>query len=110
VPTITLADILALAGHREIHWLKIDVEGMEELVLQGMDQVKNRPWILVIECIAPMSKIKVNNKWESKLERMGYTLAFFDGINQFFLDINRNNLMRHFLHPVNTFDCFKIKK
>jgi FkbM family methyltransferase len=37
VPTVTLASIAEELGESEVHWLKIDVEGLEKEVLQGWD-------------------------------------------------------------------------
>ena len=46
VPSATLTSALHFLGGREIHWLKIDVEGMEKEVLEGWDGQSLRPWII----------------------------------------------------------------
>src|SRR5271155_4834851 len=53
----TLDDILSEAGWEgeDIHFLSIAVEGGESGVLQGIDLQRWRPWILVIEAVAPNS-------------------------------------------------------
>ena len=42
VPTVTLASIAEELGEREVHWLKIDVEGLEKEVVQGWDPASLR--------------------------------------------------------------------
>jgi hypothetical protein len=106
VPTITLADILALAGHREIHWLKIDVEGMEKRVLQGLALVQNKPWILVIESTAPNSRVSTHEDWEEMVLSAGYEFAYFDGLSRFYVLKKRDEIRNKLTTPPNVFDAF----
>ena len=48
VPTVRLDHLLDLFDG-EVHWLKIDVEGMEREVLRSWGESGKRPWIRVIE-------------------------------------------------------------
>ena len=54
VNTSALANVLNMAK-RDIHWLKIGVEGMEESVLKSWAPSPIRPWIVVIESTLPNS-------------------------------------------------------
>lgn len=107
VPTITLADAVATAGNREIHWLKIDVEGMEEIVLQSTKQVENNPWIVIVECTAPMSIKCVHSSWENMLISSSYIFKYFDGINRFYEHKRSPIYNKINWFPPNTFDNFK---
>lgn len=106
VPTITLADILALAGPRDIHWLKIDVEGMEKLVLQGLVIFQNKPWVLVIESTAPNSQISTHGEFEENVLSAGYEFAYFDGLSRFYVLAELRKLKSKLLIPPNVFDAF----
>ena len=44
VPGITLAAIFNSIGPRDIHWMKIDVEGMEAKVVDGWGEAAARSW------------------------------------------------------------------
>src|ERR1700686_2823148 len=49
VQTATLSKVLEQFSRDPIHFLKIDVEGAEKLVLDGLDLEKFRPWIILVE-------------------------------------------------------------
>lgn len=85
VPVRTLNDICKqyVAG-REIHFLKIDVEGFEKSVLEGLDFTVFRPWILLIEATEPLSKVETWQEWEPQLFQSKYSFAYFDGLNRFY--------------------------
>jgi FkbM family methyltransferase len=84
VPTLTLSDVFALAGEREIHWLKIDVEGMEKQVLEGWGNHPKRPWIVVVEATLPNTQIPSHESWEQELLNRKYAFVFFDGLSRFY--------------------------
>lgn len=52
----TLANIfhLNIPQGQEIHFLKVDVEGMEEAVLKGNNWILYKPWILIVESTLPV--------------------------------------------------------
>ena len=69
---------LALFGHGwpapEVHWMKVDVEGMEASVLRGWDPSLLRPWILLVEATRPNSTEQNHPEWEHlMLEAVGGT-------------------------------------
>ena len=50
---------------KNIHFLKIDVEGMESAVLKGFNLKQWRPWIILIEATEPNTTIQNYKKWEN---------------------------------------------
>lgn len=108
VPTRTLADICKEhAYERDIHFLKIDVEGGEADVLRGADFERFRPWIIVIEATLPMTQVADYLGWESLVTDAGYRFAWFDGVNRFYVAQERSDaLLPHFTVPPNIFDGF----
>ena len=90
----------------EIHFLKIDVEGMELNVLQSMDFERFKPWIVVIESIDPITKLQVTADCSSHLIDSGYVLAYEDGLNQFYLSNSKIDLINRFRFPPNIQDNF----
>jgi len=107
VPLLTLDDVLAKAGSRDIHWLKIDVEGFEKLVIKGWRNHAIKPWVLVIESTSPNSNRDVSGDWENVVLNLGYEFAYFDGLSKFYVNKKRGRLKAAFKTPANTFDNFK---
>lgn len=95
-----------LAG-REVHFLKIDVEGFEADVLAGFDWRTNRPWILVVEAVQPGSH-EPAWEWEPVILNAGYQFVWFDGLNRFYVRNENPELKKHFEAPVNLFDDVQI--
>lgn len=101
VPVLTLKSVCDTYCHAQtIHVLKIDVEGFEKEVLEGMDFVNYRPWLIVVEATEPGTYIACHEKWEFLLLDQGYTLAFAYGINRYYIDNTKSELKERFL-PVN---------
>ena len=93
VPCRTLASIFAEIGDRDIHWMKIDVEGMEREVLSGWGTAAVRPWILVIESTLPNSPIENHDEWESLVLERGYAFVYFDGLNRYYVHEDHAGLL-----------------
>jgi FkbM family methyltransferase len=106
VPSISLASIFSLCKHREIHWLKIDVEGFESQVLSSWGRVAARPWIIVVESTLPLTQIESHAKWERHLVKRGYGYVYFDGLNRFYVSEQRPELKGAFRSGPNVFDGF----
>lgn len=103
----TLAEILEEhAPGRDIHFLKIDVEGLEENVIRGNDWERFRPWILVIEATFPMSQVESHASWEPLILKAGYHFVYADGLNRFYVADNHLELTAAFNYPPNVFDNF----
>ncbi len=108
VPCLTLADVFGQAGDREVHWLKIDVEGMEAEVLAGWGESAVRPWVVVVESTYPNSQVSTHQGWEPGLLALGYTYAYFDGLSRYYAAVNRPELAKRLRMPPNCFDGFTL--
>jgi len=106
LPVTTLAYVFDQVGPHPIHWLKIDVEGMENEVLTGWGDHPKRPWILVVEATAPMSQIPSWTDWEEQLLSRDYQFVYFDGLNRFYLHADHCELFPLMQTPPNIFDTF----
>lgn len=103
----TLADILGeYADQRDIHFLKIDVEGLEEKAIRGNDWTRFRPWILIVEATLPMSQVENHDTWEPLLLNADYEFVYADGLNRFYVSKDRPELKNSFGYPPNVFDDF----
>ncbi len=91
-------------GGREIHFLKIDVEGFEESVLRGIDLSIWRPWVIVAEATKPNSTEQVHERWEPLLLENGYEFCLFDGLNCFYLAREHPELRANLSYPACVFD------
>lgn len=102
----TLSILFDEVGSCDVHWLKIDVEGMECEVLQGWGEHPLRPWIVLIEATEPCSQIPTTNLWEFHLIDRDYSFVYFDGLNRFYVHATQRQLMPLFSAPPNVFDNF----
>jgi FkbM family methyltransferase len=101
-----LRDICAEYVNEDIHFLKIDVEGFEKTVIEGMDFIRFRPWILVIEATKPNSVEEVYFEWEELIISNDYNLAYADGLNRYYLAKEHAELSDALRYPPNVFDQF----
>jgi FkbM family methyltransferase len=89
---------------RDVHFVKIDVEGLEADVIAGFDFQRQRPWIIVVEAVEPITHVAAWTTWEPMLVKAGYEFVWFDGLNRFYLREESASLRCHFSVPVNVFD------
>jgi FkbM family methyltransferase len=108
VPVLTLKSALNSIKDRDVHWLKIDVEGFEEKVLKGWDSQILRPWIIVVEATMPNSSITNYEAWESIIISANYKFVYFDGLNRFYVAEEHSELNDSFLSPPNVFDGVRL--
>lgn len=87
----TLADVLNEVKPKEIHFMKIDVEGFEKQVLEGMDW-NYRPWVFCMESTKPNTTIPCHEEWEYILLEHGYVIKEAHGINRFYIDSERGEI------------------
>jgi FkbM family methyltransferase len=106
--TITLETILNLANEKEIHWLKIDIEGSERDAIKSWKESKARPWILVIESTKPNTQILSHEDWEPEILSRDYEFVYFDGLNRFYLHKSQIHLKCLINLPPNYFDFFEL--
>jgi FkbM family methyltransferase len=104
VPVRTLASFGAGWAGTEVHWMKIDVEGMEAAVLRGWDARLLRPWVLVVEATRPNSTEPNHAEWEPIVLAAGYRFALFDGLNRFYVAEEHLELLPTVSIPGNIFD------
>lgn len=106
VQVITLDEAIRDAGLDRIHFLKIDVEGFERQVLEGIDLTRTRPWIIVIEATRPGTNDLADEAWRDLLTQRGYRRCLFDGINLFFCAEEHPEVAARISFPANILDDF----
>lgn len=102
----TLDSVLSEHPLEVIHFLKVDVEGWEREVLEGIDLARHRPWIIVVEATEPNSQIPSYADWESLLVSRRYRFAYFDGLNRYYVADEHPELLQGFSRPINSADHF----
>jgi FkbM family methyltransferase len=106
VPATTLTQICLEQEVKDIHFLKIDVEGSEQSVLEGIDFSTTRPWILVVEATLPMLQAENYRDWEFRIISSNYHFVYFDGLNRFYVANEHSELDFNFQIPPNVWDRF----
>lgn len=106
VETDTLGNILNKFAPKEIHFLKIDIEGYEREALSSLDLTMLRPWIICVESTKPMSTETNFDEWEHMITDYNYNLCYNDGLNRFYLSQDHCDLAMHFNYPPGIFDNF----
>lgn len=105
----TLASICEEHVKCPIDFLKIDAEGWEGPILHGANWNLFRPTVLVLEAIEPFLHAPSWESWEPfLLTQCGYTFAYFDGLNRFYLAQESEELTRHFARPPGILDGFQM--
>jgi FkbM family methyltransferase len=108
VPTITLARLFERMGDALIHWMKIDVEGMEADVLTSWGDHPARPAALVIEATAPNTQTPTHAAWHALVTGRGYREVAFDGLSRFFVHADHADRAEALALCPNVFDGFNI--
>jgi FkbM family methyltransferase len=89
-----------------VHFLKIDAEGAELEVLQGIALERVRPWLILVEAKEPNSSVSTHARWDPLLLDRGYAFAYNDGLNRFYLAAEHASLHDAFATPPGVFDDF----
>lgn len=55
---ITLDEVFQFSHAKEVHWLKIDIEGSELDAILSWQHSKTRPWIVLVEATLPNTQIE----------------------------------------------------
>ncbi|WP_347485395.1 FkbM family methyltransferase [Vandammella animalimorsus] len=108
VQFMTLDALLSKYGGREIHWLKVDVEGLEFSVLKSWEKSPIRPWVLLVESTAPSTQHPTHEAWEHLLIEKGYQFSHFDGLNRFYVHTTHRDLIAKLSPHPNIFDNFTL--
>lgn len=106
VSCTTLDKICEQNEIKEVHFLKIDVEGAEREVLEGFSFSSIRPWIVLVEATELNSSMDSSGDWEGILLGKDYRFVYFDGINRFYISNEKAELEKAFKTPPNFFDDF----
>ncbi len=106
VPCKKITQICCDCQVDEIHFLKIDVEGCEQAVLEGIDFSVIRPWIIVVEATLPNTQIADHEAWEGLILAANYRYVYFDGLNRFYVADEHYELIQAFETPPNYWDRF----
>lgn len=80
VPTEPLSTIFKKAGLKEIHFMKVDVEGAESQVIKSNDWSIFRPHVLCIDAVHS------DGEYRDILTGAGYRQIFHDGLNEYYAD------------------------
>lgn len=110
VRVVRLEDIFRefVVADQPIHFLKIDVEGLECEIIRDFSWSLYRPWVLVIEATKPMSQEASYEDWEPVLLESAYGFVFSDGLNRFYVAKEHFELAVKFKDPPNYFDQFEL--
>ncbi len=104
---LPLTDVFeAHCAHREVHFLKIDVEGHEKQVLKSLTWSKFRPVVVLVEAVDAETRLPVWQEWEDILTNAAYHFVYFDGLNRFYLRDESIYLRNKFFAPPHLFDGF----
>jgi FkbM family methyltransferase len=107
VEVTTLDDLMRTHPLAEIHFLKVDVEGAEREVLEGIDLKTTRPWIILVEATLPTLPTPNWDTFEHLILARGYHDVYFDGLNKWYVRDESASLDTHFKIPPNPFDHFE---
>ncbi len=106
IETDTLTNIYQKISPKVVHFLKIDVEGAEKEVLEGIDFTILRPWIIVVESTIPNTNKECHEQWEHIITKNSYSPCYFDGLNRYYISEEKKDLQVAFNSPPNYFDHF----
>ncbi len=113
VKTVKFSDICTkfIKKEQAIHFLKIDIEGNEKIILANADFKNYRPWIILIKATEPLAITPSFFDWEPTLLSADYTFVYFDGLNRFYIANEKLKILgHHFSSPPNIFDNYIVYK
>ena len=105
VATDTVDAIMATHGVTDVHFMSVDVEGAESVVLQGLSLETIRPWVLCVESVEPGTTIPSHEQWEHLITGRGYRFAAFDGVNRWYVAEEHGDLADAIAIPFNAIDA-----
>ena len=106
VPVRPLTQLIEESSLSPIHFLKIDVKGDQVDVLGGLDLQRVRPWIILVGAIDSDFKIRPRDRWEHLITGSGYSFAYFDGLNCFYVADEIPGAKERLATPPNLVDDF----
>lgn len=108
VPCFPLSELFDRYVDRPVHWLKIDVEGLESEVIRSWLPSSIRPWIVAVESTVPMTQTPNHQEWEPELLSLGYDYVYFDGLNRYYVSHEKPELKTAFGPGPNIYDDFAL--
>ena len=88
---VTLQSILRkYAANKAINFLKVDVEGFEYNVIKSNDWKMFRPWVICVESTG------ADKRWQAILEKAGYIRHIYDGLNDYYVASEHENLIQNY--------------
>jgi FkbM family methyltransferase len=109
VPVVRLDAVLAASSLRDVHFLKVDVEGAEVDVLNTIDLKQVRPWIILAEVVSGNAETSPRQAIRARLEHDDYVHSYFDGLNDFYVaGEHADELLGSFSTPINVTDDFVV--
>jgi FkbM family methyltransferase len=99
----TLAQVCSThaQGRTEYDFLKIDVEGAEELVFKGADLEACRPQVIIAETSQKAPD------WEARLcADHNYVFVTYDGVNRWYVSASQSKMVSRLKIPVNVHDRY----
>lgn len=103
----TAVTLLDRHAPHQIHFLRVDAQGHEATVLEGMDFRRHRPWIVFVAAV-DRATLLPSRRWDPDLRAAGYHFVWFDGLNRFYVaEEHDDTIGRHFRAPPNAFDDFR---
>lgn len=102
----TLENILLKYAKKRIDFIKVDVEGSEQTVLNSFDIKKWKPKVLIIESTFPDTQIQTHSNWEPRLLDADYQFCLFDGLNRFYAHRDEHMIIKNLTVPTNSFDRY----
>ena len=105
VPTDSLDAILDAQQVDQVHFMSIDVEGAEAVVLQGLSFERHRPWVLCVEAVLPGTDTASHEEWEPAILSKGYACVAFDGVNRWYVADEHAELGPAVAVPFNVIDA-----
>jgi len=102
----TLTNIISNSNIHDIKFLKIDAEGFEKKVLEGLDFNRFRPWVVLVEATEPNTNIPSFSNWEYLITSNEYSFVFFDGLNRYYVAKEREEFVGLFDAPVSVVDNY----
>ena len=105
VRTESLDVILDSHGMHDVHFMTVDVEGAESVVLQGLSLQRHRPWVLCVEAVYPGTSTPSHADWEPQVLAGDYRYAAFDGVNRWYVAVEHVDLLDAIAVPFNAIDA-----
>jgi FkbM family methyltransferase len=105
-----LSEIVTNYSVAVCHFCKIDVEGFERQVLNGIDFAKWRPWTFCVEATLPGTTIPCHDRWEFILLGAGYRLGCTAGINRYYYDTINHPELAPGMICNSSFHLYRIKR